>query len=245
MKLNRWMIGSVLGAAAVATTVWAVTITSKTYRTTGVFWGVLQKPAATPPEFQYVTFIGSNLVNLAMGRAPTDNSHPDQVMALTFECDMSSASLVVYDRSVSNVVGTIANSTSLDTVEGVGLSVTGATNELRRFVAQLAIPAAGNATDGLAGGYFTVAGRVHINPATGCPEAVLVALDKTPYDRAYGDVDISSKLDADPGLALNAGLAHLIGVVDTVTSGNTNTVLVPYGELTIRSSRPVVVPDPS
>jgi hypothetical protein len=43
-------------------------------------------------------------------------------------------------------------------------------------------------------------------------------------------------------LALRTGLAHLIGVVNVVAGGTTDTILVPYGGLSIRRELPVESP---
>jgi hypothetical protein len=111
------------------------------------------------------------------------------------------------------------------------------------FVAVLQIGANGNPTNGLIDGYFTVAGRLHLDPTNGCPQPVLVWLDRDPLDRLDDDVELPAKDDPDSvPLTVRTGLAHLIGVVDAVTDGNTNTILVPYGGLSIRRELPIIAP---
>ena len=114
---------------------------------------------------------------------------------MTFACDLSAASLVVYDESTSNVVATIAASTSVDSVRQQD------TNQQEpnraHFVAGLQIGPNGNASNGLLNGYFTVAGRVNLNPETGCPEPVRVSLDRDPLDRRVDDVQLPAKDDPD------------------------------------------------
>lgn len=218
----------------------ADTNTLKTFRTTGYFIGLAQGTNAVTqkPMYDNVSFAGHNLVNLAMGRRLTDTNHPNQVMAMTFECDLSSASLVVYDLATSNVLATIAASTFVDAVyQQDPLNLAGPNRA--HFVTSLQINPLGNPTNGLANGFFTVAGRVNLNPKTGCPQPVLVVLDRDSLDKVDDDMELPASLDPDiVPLTLRTGLAHLIGVVDAVTDGNAHTILVPYGGLSIRRELP-------
>src|SRR6516164_2403305 len=111
MNGKKYLLIGALGLAAVAS-VFAIAATSKTFRTTGIFIGVAQghDQVTGNPQFDELTLVGHNLVNLAMARSATDTNVPNQVMAMTINCDLSSASLVVYDRSTSNIVATIAES---------------------------------------------------------------------------------------------------------------------------------------
>jgi hypothetical protein len=174
-----------------------------------------------------------------MGRDVSDTNVPSQVMAMTFACDLSSANLVVYDKRTSNVVATIAASTSVDSVLQQDAHKAGPNRA--HFVAVLQIGPNGNPTNGVLNGYFTVAGRLNLNPTNGCPQPVEVTLDRDPLDRLDGDAELSGNEDPDSvPLTLRTGLAHLIGVVDVVTDGGTNTVLVPRGGLSIRRELPMV-----
>jgi hypothetical protein len=245
---KRILLGAAGLAVAAITAYAAGTVSSEIFRTTGYFIGIAQgtNTVTGKPIYENASFAGHNLVNLAMGRSLGDTNYPQQVMAMTFACDLSSASLVVYDLSLSNVVATIATSTSIDTVKAQDAKVAGPNRA--HFVAVLQVGANGNETNGLLGGYFTVAGRVNLNPITGCPQPVLVALDRDSLDRLVDDMELPSSVDPDPvALRLRTGLAHLIGVVDTIDNGTTNTILVPYGGLSIRrelgaESSPVVSP---
>ena len=239
-----------LGVASLAVAAFAAyaagVVGTKTFRTTGYFIGLTQgtNPATGHPQYDSSDFAGHNLVNLAMGRNPTDTSVTNQVMAMTFACDLSTASLVVYDEITSNVVATIAASTSVDSVRQEDAKQTGPNRA--HFVAVLQIGPNGNASNGLLGGYFTVAGRVNLNPETGCPEPVRVSLDRDSLDRLDDDKQLAAKEDPDSvPLKVRTGLAHLIGVVDVVTEGTTNTILVPYGGLSIRRELPVSVAAPN
>lgn len=235
MKSKLLLIGAGVLSVVAFSAIADIVVPSKTFRTVGVFLGVTQGTNSTTgyPKFDEVTFAGHHLVNLAMGRTAGDTNYPNQVMAMTVDCDLSTAQLVVYDKSVSNVVATIAHSTSMTVVKQQGTNQP-APNRAR-FVAQFDVDANGNAQDGLVDGFFTVAGRLHLDPTTGCPQPVLVSVDNDPLDRFFGDKEIINRLDPDSDkLVKRTGLAHLIGVVNAVTDGSTNTVLVPYGGLSIR-----------
>jgi hypothetical protein len=236
MKTKNQIMLGLAAVAAVAIATYAASVAgTKTFRTTGHFVGVTQGTNAVTgnPQYDNVDFAGHNLVNLAMGRDPNDKTEPNQVMAMTFACDLSSASLVVYDERTSNAVATIGASTTIDSVTQEDAKQKGPNRA--HFVAVLQIEPNGTTADGLLGGYFTVAGRLHLNPETGCPEPVLVSLDRDPLDRNDGDIELPSVDDPDSvPLTVRTGLAHLIGVVDVVSNGGTNTVLVPYGGLSIR-----------
>lgn len=239
MKSKKYILFGVAGLALAAITASAILVNSVTLRTTGYFYGVAQgyNVITGTPKYDNVNLAGWNLVNLAMGRSITDTNWRSQVMAMTFACDLSSASLVVYDQKTTNVVATIAQSTSVDSVVQQDNNVKGPNRA--HFVAVLQVGQNGNSTNGLLGGFFTVAGRVHLNPITGCPMPVIVGLDRDPLDRLVDDVELPAKDDPDSvPLLLRTGLAHLIGVVDSIDNGNTNTILVPYGGLSIRRELP-------
>ena len=242
MNAKNYALLGVAGLAAAAISAYAIVGTSKTFRTTASLIGVTQgsDPLTTNPEYDDVILAGRNLVNLAMGRSVNDTNVPGQVMAMTFDCDLSSASLVVYDRSTSNVVATIAGSTSVDAVKQQDTNRTGPNRA--RFVAHLQVLRNGNVAYGLLGGYLTIAGHVRLDPVTGCPVPVLIGLDHDPLDRLVGNNEIPNRVDPDQlGLARRTGLAHLIGVLDVVNYSKTNTVLIPFGDLSIRRELPVTV----
>jgi hypothetical protein len=233
-----------LGAASLAVAAFAAYASGAatvTFRTLGYFIGLTQGTDSVTgtPRYQDADFAGHNLVNLAMGRPATDTNVPNQVMAMTFACDLSSANLVVYDELTSNVVATIAASTSVDSVLQQDPREAGPNRA--HFVAVLQIGPNGNPTNGILNGYFTIAGRLNLNPTNGCPRPVEVWLDRDPLDRLDGDGELPGNEDPDSKpLTLRTGLAHLIGVVDLVTDGGTNTVLVPHGGLSIRRELPAV-----
>jgi len=235
MKTKNRILIAATSLAVAAVAAYASGVATVTLRTCGYFIGVVQGTNAVNnhPEYYGVDFAGRNLVNLAMGRGFSATNEPNQVMAMTFACDLSSANLVVFDKTTSNVVATIAASTTIDSVKQQDAGQHGPNRA--HFVAVLQLGPNGNSTNGLAGGYFTIAGRVNLNPVTGCPQPVIVSLDRDALDKVDDDIELAARQDPDSvALTLRTGLAHAIGVVDTITEGSTNTVLVPYGGLSIR-----------
>jgi hypothetical protein len=228
-----------LVVVAAATSAGAIGANLETFRTTALLRGIAQGQDSVTgaPQFDAVTLRGFQLVNLAMGRAIGDSSHAEQVLAMTLACDLSAAQLVVYDRSASRDVATIAESTSVDSVRAQGPRAPAP--NFAHFVARFDVNDNGNATDGIVSGFATVAGRLHLDPQTGCPRAVLISLDKDPNDKLFGDADLSNKDDPEEGKdVLRAGHAHLIGVLDLVSAGESSTMLVPFGQLSIRRPLP-------
>jgi len=210
-------------------TVYAISGPTRVFRTTAsmVVVGQGSNSVSGHLEYDYAFFNGSNLVALALGADATS----DQVFAMQIDCDSSQAQLVVFDKSDSNVT-VIATSTSIDTVKQQGVLANFVNSE--RFVAQFDVESVGN----LAGGFLTVAGRLNLD-ADGCPHTVLIKLDKDKQDTAVGDQDVAdTEQDArskDVDLRVQrAGRAHFVGVLDVISDGGTNTVLVPLGHMTFR-----------
>jgi hypothetical protein len=238
---KRFVVG-LAGLAVASLTTWtaqADNTNTVTLRTTGYFVSLTQGSNAVTgdPIYENVSFAGHNLVNLAMGRDLTDTNFPHQVLAMTFECDMSAASLVVYDLAASNTVAVIASSSTIDAVYQQDLNAAGPNRA--HFVAMLLFGQNGNDTNGITGGYATVAGRVHLNPVTGCPQPVPVLLDRDSLDKAVDDMELPESLDPDSvPLTLRTGLAHLIGDLKATTDSNGHTILIPYGGLSIRRELP-------
>ena len=230
MKPTRWMILSIAGVTLGFLSASAV-ITAKTFRTTGLFYTFTQGHAAA------TILAGRNLANLAAGRSATSTAQTNQVLALTFRCDYSAAQLVVYDQTNLNIVADIADTISLETVTQQDANTNRPDHV--RFLAEFKINPTGTASNGLLGGYLTVAGRIHANLTNGCPEAVAVKLDRDAHDKPFGDKDVSVRTDPDPEkLSKRAGLAHLTGVIETVQAGITNTLLIPAGQLSLRGAQP-------
>jgi len=176
------------------------------------------------PDYEYALLDGSNLVTLALGTQPTSN----QVFAMEIDCGSSQADLVVFDKSNSNIT-TIATS-EITTVKQQGLRSTFVNEE--RFVAHFTVIAQNNLAPG---GFLTIAGRLHLD-TNGCPHAVLISLDKDPYDGIFSDKDVTdTDQDAKIKDQLRAGQAHFVGLLNVIDSAShTNAWLVPLGHMTFR-----------
>ena len=252
-KILLW-IGGGLAAAA---TVWAVSITTMT-RTTALLTGVAQRPVVylpgtnqppfnLGPTIDVMPIAGHNLVNLAMGRDVFSTNLPTQVLALDIPCDLSTASLVIFDQTTSKTIKTIATSLRFDSVHSpvtpafraAGL---GRTNEIIRFITHLQINSLSSvSSNARIGGELTVAGRVHRDSLTGCPAPVPVEFDVDRYDRAFLDKDVRKRDDKDTARpTARTGLAHVIGVLQLVSQWQTNTVIVPTGNLSIRRDAEII-----
>jgi hypothetical protein len=237
--INNLLLGVAALATGSVTTYTAYADDLVTLRTTAAFTGITQGAAPNGRlVYDNANFAGHNLVNLAMGRDLNDTNYPQQVLAITFDCDLSSASLVVYDESISNIVGGVASSSVLDVVKQQTTKKQPGPDRAQ-FVAMMNVFQTGNAINGLQGGYITVAGRLSLNPTNSCPQPALV-LEKDPTDKV--DAELPAEADPDNGPAYHTGLAHLVGDVMTVTSGQTQTVLLPYGQLSIRRELPIAAP---
>jgi hypothetical protein len=240
MRIKKSTSLAFVGLAALATSAAAIGAEIETFRTTAILLGLVQgeDPMTHAPRIETTAVAGHGLVDLAMGRPVGDTTHPEQVLAMTIACDLGSAQLVVFDRSNGASVATIAESTSFDAIRAQGARAT-APNRAH-FVARFDVNGNGNATDGIVDGFATVAGRLNLDPQTGCPRAVLVSLDRDANDKLRGDGEISGKEDLDEakGSVLRAGHAHLIGVLDLVSNGTPEKVLVPVGRLSLRRSLP-------
>lgn len=243
MNTKKRIILGVAGLVLATLTTCAVNAqpNSGTFRTTGYFVGVTQgtNPKTGNPVYQNASFAGHNLVNLAMGRSENDTNYPNQVMAMSIAPDLSSITLVVYDESSSNIVATIAQSTAVDTVKQQDKKQPGPNRA--QFVAIMLINPGGNDYNAIGGGYLTLSGRVNLDPATGAPAPVNASLDTDAFDDAVGDVEVPGALDRDSVRSANrTGLGHVTGVLDIINNGNTETILVPNGNLSIRRALPLL-----
>ena len=252
---GQWWLG-LAGALAVVTTVWAGGPTNTTTRTTALLTGAAQRPLAylpgiatnALPQIQTIDVLpiaGHVLVNLALGRDIGSTNAPNQVLALTIPCDLSAARLVIFDQATSNTI-TIATSLRFDSVHSpvtpaLRAAQLGTTNEIIRFITRLQVVPAGNASNALLSGELTVAGRVHRDSVTGCLAPVPVAFDVDRYDHLFLDTTFKNVKDKDLARATSrTGLAHVIGQLQLVSKWQTNTVLVPAGNLSIRRDAEII-----
>lgn len=229
MNVKKWMI---VGAAITVVggfAAFALSSPQRVFRTTASMVAVGQGSNSVSGhlEYDYAFFNGSNLVALALGANPTSN----QVFAMEIDCGSTLATLVVFDKSNSHIT-TIATSTSIDTVQQQGVKANFVNDE--RFVARFDVESVGN----LAGGFLTVAGRLHLD-TNGCPHTVIIKLDRDSNDSQLADQDVANTeqdgKSKDPDLRTQrAGRAHFIGVLDVISGGQTNTVLIPLGRMTFR-----------
>ncbi len=222
MNVKKWIVLGVGSLIVAAASVWGGSSGFLSFGSAAYTVAVSQTSAGGIPQYSYESWWGPDIVALALGGAtPTTN----QVLAFAMNCDSSQALLIIYDKSNSNIT-TIAQTTSFDTVQAANLT-TGITN-LERFVAVFDVQPVGN----LAGGYLTVAGRVHLD-TNGCAMAVLTAKDRDSLDKVMGDEDV---VKASPGnhkgITQRSGQVHFMGVLDVISNGQTNTVLIPTGHLT-------------
>jgi len=219
--VKKWIVRGVAILIVASASVWAGSSGFLSFGSADYTIAVSQGSTGGVPQYSYESWWGQDIVALALGTQPTTN----QVLAFAMNCDSSAALLLVYDTTTSNTT-TIAQTTAFDTVQDANVE-TGITN-LERFVAVFNVEPVGT----LAGGYLTVAGRVHLD-TNGCPTAVLAAEDREPLDKFMGDEDVVNlSPGSHKGITERAGQAHFMGVLDVISNGQTNTVLIPTGHLT-------------
>ena len=222
MNIKKWIVLGVGSMIVAVASVWGGSSGLLSFGSAAYTIAVSQTSAGGVPQYSYESWWGSDIVAQALGTQPTTN----QVLAFAINCDSSAALLVVYD-TITSTMTTIAQTTSFDKVQDAN-PTTGITN-LERFVAIFDVQPVGN----LAGGYLTVAGRLHLD-TNGCATAVLQAQDPDHLDKAMGDEDIVKYTPGNhKGITRRAGQAHFMGVLDVISNGQTNTVLVPTGHLTL------------
>jgi len=228
MKIKTCLV---IGAMILTASAPAILAQTRTFRTPTSMVGVMQDTdLAGKPTYDFEGFIGRELVNLALGTA-LGTPRSNEVLAIEFTCDSSSADLVVFDRAGSSNLATIATSSSIDVVQQQDNDSAAFPNR-ERFVTRMDVAALGASSNGLAGGFLTVAGRIFLNPTNGCPRALLVDTDHR-QDKVCGDLPAVKDAEEKDRFRQIAGRGHFIGVIDMVTGGVTNTVLVPDGHLSI------------
>lgn len=230
MNAKGWIaVGGIVSAVAVLTAL-AVAPAPRTFRTTASVRAVLPtvNPLTTNDLLLVETFAGHDLVNLALGQSLATVT-TNQVLALELNCGSDQASLVVFDRTLASNVLVIATSTHVDALDAQDSPALAGPNR-ERFVAQMSV----NTNGFIIGGFMTIAGRAFLDPSTGCPTSVLKDTDHR-NDKGFADGAVKNtdiKTEKDKALT---GHAHLIGVVNIVfLDGSTNTVLLPFGQLTMR-----------
>jgi hypothetical protein len=264
MNVKKRLFVVAIGLSLIVLSVLAAPV-GRNFRTTAFFIGVTQgtNQLTGYPAFDSADLAGWNIVNLAMGRTATGPIDTNQFLAFRIFCDTNpvTANLVVVDQSpffystnfiyTTNSAGTITTNTHVTAfpfyhvVQVISVGTNFTSYEQRdaersslnqaRFVVEFPINACGDATNGLAGGFLTAAGHLHLFLTNGCPDMVLVSLDKDPLDRLMGNKEINNRIDPDlEKLSFRTGLAHVIGLLDVVNDGVTNRILIPHGNLSIR-----------
>jgi hypothetical protein len=226
-KTGRILIG-VTAATVFAISAWAIVGTTKIFRTLAYGVGVYQtQDGASKPVYGVQPIAGHDLAAAALG-LPLGTTLSNQVFALQVDCGSTTASLVVFDKVSSNIVATIATSTSLSIVQQQDKDTAAFPNR-ERFVAQLTV----TPTNHLLGGFLTVAGRLQLDPTNGCPQAIRIEPDR--LDRYFADFEGKNADDDKDHDILRAGLGHAIGTVNLIfNDGTTNNVLLPFVSLSIR-----------
>src|SRR5579862_2088258 len=106
-------------ATAMATVV-NIASAQETFRTLADGTAIYQShDAASDPVIGFEPFYGHDLVAAALG-VPLGTTLSNQVLALQIDCASTTASLVVFDKTSSNNIATIATSTSVDVVQQQG-----------------------------------------------------------------------------------------------------------------------------
>jgi hypothetical protein len=230
MKRSVVLALSVAAGAALTAVAGLLIPESKTFRSPTVMTGLYQDTGlADEPVIEITQLNGRDLVNLALG-APLGTPRSNEVLALEVSCEVAAAQLVVYDKTTDSNLVTIATTSALDVVAQQDQLTTPFPNRAR-FVGHFTIEAAGNEENGLTGGYLTLAGRVHLDPQTGCPEPRLVDRDR--LDKIFGDKD-PKRSDDEDDLVRRTGLGHYIGVLRININSQSRTVLIPHGTISIR-----------
>ena len=219
VNAKQWIAVSLVALAIAGSSVWAGSLKFLVFRTVAYMVVVSQSSSNGVPKYSYEAWWEHDLAAAALSAEPTSN----QVLAIAINCDSTAASLLVYDMS-NSIMTTIAQTTTFDKVQQAD-PVTGNTNQ-ERFVAVFEVQPVGS----LAGGYLTVAGRLHLD-TNGCATTVLASKDRDPFDKQAGDQDVAKFDSHRKLLTQRSGQAHLMGVLDVISSGQTNTVLIPSGHL--------------
>jgi len=226
MNAGKWIVTAVAISAAAALTAWAVTQPARTFRTTAALLGYYQSGnVAQQPQYGVLPVAGHDIVNFVLG-AEYGTARTNEVLAIAFDCPPTSATMVVWDKTGASNLAVVATSTSIDTV--VQQDPKFNFPDRARFVAQMQVQPGGSVSNALLGGFLTVAGRLYLG-SNGCPHAILKDTD-TKSDSTLGDGIVKNNDDKEK-LVEHTGEAHVIGVVDVIVFGSTNTVLVPEGRL--------------
>jgi hypothetical protein len=231
MNAKKWIVAGLIATTAAAMTALASS-TDETFRATGAVGVAFQIPDPFPPGATNLilftqTFPDGEFVDLALG-TNTTAVLTNEVLAFEIDCGSTTASFVVFDKATSSNVVTIATSSKITALTGQDSEDLAGPNH-ERFVIDMGI----NTNGFLVGGSLTVAGRMYLDPTNGCPEVVRVDTDSKD-DKLFCDTAIKDTEDKkDKSIS---GEAHLIGIANVIdpSTGTTNTILLPFGHMTMR-----------
>jgi hypothetical protein len=222
---------------ATSSAVWAQT--NITFRSPAGFEGVFQGEVGGKPAYEFEHLIGADLVNLALG-TDIGTLRTNEVLAFEVACDSSSAELVVFDKATKSNLVTIASSSRITVVQQQD-NPAASFPDRERLATEMNVGAVGGSSNALISGFLDVAGRLYLNPTSGCPRTVLVDTDRK-QDGLCGDSAVVTET-ADVTIGHGkikitddkevGGRGHFHGALTAIIAGQTNTVVVPTGSLSI------------
>ena len=179
-------------------------------------------------------------MNLALGTA-LGTARTNEVLAFEVSCESTSAELVVFDKTTGSNLVTIAASSKITVVQQQD-NPASAFPDRERYATEMDVVASvGSNSNALVSGFLDVAGRLYLNPTNGCPRTVLVDTDRK-EDKVCGDSEgVTESADLSIGhkkIKITddkevAGRGHFHGALTAIIDGQTNTVVVPFGALSI------------
>jgi hypothetical protein len=230
MKLRTCLAIGAVTAIAGGTGAFA-TGTNITFRTPTAFEEVIQGEVGGKPAYEFEGFAGVDLVNLALG-TELGTVRTNEVLALEVACGSGSASLVVFDKAGDSNIAVIATSSLITVVQQQDNPASAFPNR-ERFATEMTVASVGGNSNKLVSGFLDLAGRLYVNPTNGCPRAVLVDTDRK-QDKICGDPKaITDKIETIKTKEVG-GRAHFHGALVELIAGQTNTVVVPDGAMSIQ-----------
>jgi hypothetical protein len=154
--MKSWIASATLLLFGSVFPTYSQAVTSDVFRVKVLLQGIIQYVSLTTNQTMIhpVQLNGQDLVNLALGRELGTRLHTNEVLAYCSSLSTNTAKVLVYDFNTRSNLATIGQ---IDPqAEATGLSKHRNTSEV---IAEMAVPGAGNSTNGLAGGDFFLDGR--------------------------------------------------------------------------------------
>jgi hypothetical protein len=238
MKIRTYLAVSAVISLAASSVVWAQT--NRTFRSPASFQGVFQGDVGGKPAYEFEHLIGADLVNLALGTA-LGTARTNEVLAFEVACDSSNAELVVFNKATGSNLVTIATSSRITVVQQQDNARAAFPNRERFATEMNVVASVGSNANALVSGFVDVAGRLYLNPTNGCPRTVLVDTDRKQDSRCGDPKGVTQSTDLTVGHKKNkikddkevAGRGHFHGALTAIIAGQTNTVVIPTGSLSI------------